>query len=55
MSEELLKMFMDWSKEQKRTIRGGVAYFNIPGHYRNIKETDLFDFWVKNVHRKLTE
>ncbi len=39
--------FIEWEKQQKKVILGGVTMYDIKGYYKYLNYSEIFDFWAQ--------
>lgn len=41
-----IQSFLDFEKEQKKTLRGNIEMYDIKGHYKYLTFSELFNWYV---------
>jgi hypothetical protein len=44
----ILNQYEQFRNSQPTTIRGGVLYYDVKGHYKFLTEAELFEYYLKN-------
>ena len=46
-----LKSYIEYRDKQKKEYLGGKFMYDITGYYKRLDDTELFDYWLKNIHK----
>jgi len=42
--------FLDWLNNQQKDYMGGEFLYDVKGHYKRLKQGEMFDYWLSNIH-----
>lgn len=48
MNEMLLTGFIDFEKNQTKSIRCGITMYDVKGHYKYLTTSELVDYYFKH-------
>lgn len=41
--------FLEWLNKQQKDYIGGEFLYDIKGYYKRLKQTEMFEYWLKNI------
>lgn len=44
-----IQSFLEFEKEQKKTMRGNIEMYDIKGHYKYLTYSELFNWYVSRI------